>query len=170
MSDEFRSILVGTSGLAVAGVAAFILTVARSGVVAGTHVLRSAVHTAMLAVALQAGHFVEETATGFPQRFLEALGLTPWSQRFYVWFNVAWLLVWAASSWGLAARLRVALFPLWFLGIACVVNGIAHPALALRTGGYFPGLITSPLVGVAGILLVRQLAKVSVLHGFPGVE
>jgi hypothetical protein len=53
------------------------------------------------------------------------------------------------------------LFPLWFLGIACALNGLAHPLLALRSGGYFPGLITSPLVGVAGVLLLWRTLRVT---------
>lgn len=54
-----------------------------------------------------------------------------------------------------------ALFPLWFLGIAGVANGVAHPALSIRTGGYFPGLVTAPLVGIAGALLIRRLLAVT---------
>jgi hypothetical protein len=64
----------------------------------------------------------------------------------------------------LAARQRIALFPLWFMGIACVVNGLGHPALSARAGGYFPGLVTSPLVGVLGILLLRKLGLITRLR------
>ena len=34
-----------------------------------------------------------------------------------------------------------------FLAIGMVLNGIVHPLLSVRAGGYFPGLVTSPLVG-----------------------
>lgn len=53
---------------------------------------------------------------------------------------------------------------LWFLGIAGVVNGVAHPALAqlaLRAGSYFPGLITSPLIGGLGLTLLRRLTSIT---------
>ena len=32
-------------------------------------------------------------------------------------------------------------------------------ARSLRAGGYFPGVLTSPLVGVMGIMLARQLFR-----------
>jgi hypothetical protein len=45
--------------------------------------------------------------------------------------------------------------------IGCSANGVAHPLLSMRTGGYFPGLVTSLLVGVIGILLLRRLALIT---------
>ena len=65
------------------------------------------------------------------------------------------------SAWGLGRRRQVALFPLWFLGIASVANGLIHPLLALNAGGYFPGLVTSPLVGAVGALLLARLSRVT---------
>src|SRR5580704_5983036 len=57
---------------------------------------------------------------------------------------------WTAAVLGLRAGHRSAFFPAWFLAIASIANGIAHPLLAVRVGGYFPGLLTAPLVGIAG--------------------
>jgi hypothetical protein len=109
-------------------------------------------------VLTQAVHFVEELSTGFHRRFPEALGLPAWSTAFFVSFNVAWLVAWVLCIPGLTARRHLALFPLWFLAIAAVANGIAHPALAARAGGYFPGLVTAPVLGVGGLLLLRRLS------------
>jgi len=53
------------------------------------------------------------------------------------------------------------LFSIWFLAIASAVNGVAHPVLSLVSGGYFPGLWSSPLVGVAGVFLLRALPRLS---------
>ena len=164
MSDQLRSILLGTAGLSVAAVIALLLTLLRGGVEASRQELRMAVRLAFITTLVQAGHFAEELATGFHRRFPELLGLSPWSLRFFVSFNLVWLAVWGLSLWGLAARRRIALFPLWFLGIGCVVNGLAHPALSVRTGGYFPGLVTSPLVGALGILLLRRLGLITRLR------
>jgi uncharacterized protein with HXXEE motif len=161
MNEQLRSILTGTAGLSVAAVIALILTLARDGIGASQTRLRSAVRLAIAAILVQSAHFAEELATGFHQRFPELLGLAPWSVRFFVSFNLIWLAAWVLGVFGLAARWRVALFPLWFLGLGCVVNGIAHPLFSLRTGGYFPGLVTSPLVGVAGVLLLRGLSRVT---------
>jgi len=38
-----------------------------------------------------------------------------------------------------------------------MVNGIAHPLLAVDAAGYFPGLITAPMLGVAGAALWMRL-------------
>ena len=115
MSEELRSILLGTAGLSVAGVIALFLALARGGVQAGEAELRAAVRLGGVAVLFQAAHFAEELATGFHLRFPALLGLSPWSLRFFVTFNLFWLVVWGLSLWGLRARWRAALFPLWFL-------------------------------------------------------
>lgn len=161
MNEELRSILLGTTGLGVAGAVALLLTLARRGIEDSGTRIRGAVRIALVAVFLQAAHFSEELATGFHQRFPALLGLAPWSLRFFVSFNLFWLAIWGLSTWGLAARRRAALFPLWFLAIGCVANGVAHPSFSVRTGGYFPGLVTSPFVGVVGILLLRRLFLVT---------
>jgi hypothetical protein len=114
MTEELRSILVGTAGLSVAGVVALLLTLARGGVVASRTELRAAVRLAFAVVLVQAAHFAEELTTGFHRRFPELLGLSPWSLRFFVSFNLVWLAIWGLSLWGLNARRRTALFPLWF--------------------------------------------------------
>ncbi|MDH4351573.1 MAG: HXXEE domain-containing protein [Gemmatimonadota bacterium] len=161
MSDELRSILPSVTVLGAAAAMAVFLTISRGWAAGGSKHIRGAVLVALLTVLGQAAHFTEELLTGFDARFPALLGLPPMSLRFFVTFNVAWLAIWSLCAWGLAARRRAALFPLWFLGIACIVNGIAHPALALLAGGYFPGLVTSPIMGVLGVLLVRRLLVVT---------
>ena len=99
--------------------------------------------------------------TGIHERLPAAFGLAPLSLRLFVSFNLAWLGIWALSVWGLARRRHVALFPLWFLGVASVANGLLHPLLALNARGYFPGLATSPLVAVVGALLLARLSRVT---------
>ncbi|MCP3963636.1 MAG: HXXEE domain-containing protein [bacterium] len=123
--------------------------------------VRPAVWAAAIATAAQAGHFTEELATGFHQRLPAAFDLPPMSLGLFVAFNLAWLAIWALSAWGLARRSTLALFPLWFLGVASVANGLLHPLLALREGAYFPGLATSPLMAAVGALLLARLARVT---------
>ena len=159
MGPEFRSILVGTAGLSVAAIAAAVLTFTRAAPVAGSPALRSTIVAALVAIVAQSAHFVEEQLTGFPREFPPVVGLIPWPDDFFVGFNVFWIVVWSASCVAAARGPRAALFPLWFLSIASMANGVAHPALSLRAGGYFPGVLTSPLVGVMGIMLARQLFR-----------
>jgi len=133
----------------------------RGRIVAEALELRATVGVAIVAVGVQAVHFAEESTAGFYRDFPGLLGLAPWPPAFFVSFNLLWLVVWALGIRGVAARRRIWLFPLWFLGIASAANGVVHPLLAIRTGGYFPGLLTSPLVGVAGVVLLRRLAGVT---------
>ncbi len=142
-------------------VVALWLTISRGGVAASAAAVQPAVRVAAIAIAAQAGHFVEELTTGIHERLPAAFGLAPLSLRLFVSFNLAWLGIWVLSAWGLARRRQVALFPLWFLGVASVANGIAHPLLALNAGGYFPGLATSPLVAALGALLLARLSRVT---------
>jgi len=163
MNDELRSILPSTAVLGAAGLIALFLTLTRGWSDESRTHSRGVVHIALVAILFQAAHFAEELVTGFHQRFPALLGLAPMPLRLFVLFNLAWLAIWSLSAWGLAARSRVALFPLWFLGIACIANGVAHPSFSVLVGGYFPGLVTSPAVGVLGVLLLRRLLLVT--HG-----
>ncbi|HVT43658.1 MAG TPA: hypothetical protein VMT00_04640 [Thermoanaerobaculia bacterium] len=62
---------------------------------------------------------------------------------------------------GIRAGAVVALFPLWFLALAMLLNGLAHPILAVRTSGYFPGLLTAPLAFIMGFVLLRELIQIT---------
>jgi hypothetical protein len=157
MSESLRSELVGTSGLAAAAVAALLLTVLREPANSDRPARGRAARLLLIGVALQCLHFAEEFATHFHERYPALLGLRAWPPAFFVAFNLVWLVVWALSAFGLRAGFRPAFFPAWFFAIAAVVNGIAHPVLAILARGYFPGLVTSPLLGVAGIALWARL-------------
>ena len=110
-----------------------------------------------VATAIQAVHFAEEWATGFHVRFPALLGMDPMPLSFFVSFNVAWLAIWIASIPLVRQGRTPAFFATWFLAIAGMLNGVAHPAMAAISGGYFPGLITSPFIGLAGLMLWRRL-------------
>lgn len=157
MGTGVSSILIGTSGLTVATVVALTLTISRSGV-AAEQVSRLRWISSLL-VLLQVAHVAEEYLLHFHLRFPGLLGLPPWPGEFLVAFNVAWLAIWGAAIAGVTKLPRIAAFPLWFLAIASAANGIVHPLLALADGGYFPGLWTSPFVGILGVLLLRSLAS-----------
>jgi hypothetical protein len=142
-----------TFALGLAAIVAVGFTLARDPA-RSTRVQRQGlVRLLLIAVAVQAAHFIEEYLTGFEQRFPERLGLDPWPPAFFVTFNLAWLAIWLLAAVGVRANLRIAYFPLWFLAIAAVLNGVAHPALALSAGAYFPGLLTAPILAVIGLLL-----------------
>lgn len=112
-----------------------------------------------VATAIQGAHFVEEWATGFHVRFPALLGLDPMPLSFFVAFNLAWIAIWIVSVPFIRLGRRSAFFAAWFLAIAGVLNGVAHPMMAIESGGYFPGLITSPFIGVAGVILWQRLQR-----------
>jgi hypothetical protein len=104
-----------------------------------------------LAVGVQSVHFAEEAATGFHERFPALFGLPAIPLSVFVVFNLAWLGIWVASVPGLRSARPAAFFAAWFLAIAGMINGIAHPLMAVAAGAYSPGLVSSPLIGVASV-------------------
>jgi hypothetical protein len=161
MTSGLASIVPSVTILGGAGVSAGFLTVSRGWAAESRILAPGAVRVALVVILAQAAHFTEELRTGFDERFPALFGLAPMSLRFFVSFNVAWLVIWSLSCWGLAVRRRPALFPLWFLAIAGAANGVAHPLMSVAVGGYFPGLATSPLIGVLGVVLLRRLLAVT---------
>jgi len=110
-----------------------------------------------LATAVQTAHFGEEWATGFHARFPALFGLEPMPLSFFVVFNCVWIAIWIASIPSLRSASKPAFFAAWFLAIAGMLNGVAHPLMAIASGGYFPGLVSSPLIGLISIHLWRRL-------------
>ena len=161
MDETLRSELVGTAGLSVALVAAVLLTLYRRPLAVRTEERPRAALLFAVVVVLQAAHFGEEYVTRFYDAFPTIVGLTPWPSLFFVVFNVTWLVVWLITAFGLREGSRAAFAPAWFLAIASIVNGIAHPLLALRAGGYFPGLMTSPLLAAGGLMLWTRMMAIT---------
>ena len=158
MNDDLRSVLLGTGALWIAAVAAILLTLSRPiPSPPDPRQLRAVVIAMTVAIGIQLLHFGEEWMTCFHERWPPLLGLTPWSDRFFVTFNLVWIVVWVMSVFGLRAGWQVALMPAWFLAIAAVMNGVAHALLSLRVGGYFPGLLTAPAIGACGLWLTSRL-------------
>jgi len=111
----------------------------------------------VLALVIQAIHFTEEATTGFPERLGALLGIPAMPMSFFVIFNLLWLAIWVVSVPGIRSARTGAFFAAWFLAIAGMFNAIAHPLLAVAANGYFPGLVTSPFIGVAGFWLWLRL-------------
>jgi len=161
MNENLRSMLTGTAVLWVAAALALLLTILRRPVDGDLAGREQTARLFLLGLAVQCMHFMEEFITHFQDRFPALLGLPPWSERFFVAFNLIWLSVWILSAIDLQRAYRFALFPVWFFAIAAVANGIAHPMLAAVVHGYFPGLITAPVLGVLGVLLWLRLMELT---------
>jgi len=159
MPNEFSSVIIGTSGLTVAAIISMLLAVSRRSISALE--LPLVRRLTVLGVLLHVCHFSEEYWSQFYVRFPELLGLRTWSATFFAVFNLTWVTVWLGCVALLGSYPRMAVFPIWFLGIASAANGVVHPLLSLTTRGYFPGLWSSPLVGILGFVLLRALASLT---------
>jgi len=84
-----------------------------------------------------------------------------WPSEFFVIFNLVWIALWLLAAVGVKRGMRTAFFPLWFFAIGMVGNALWHPLLSLATGGYFPGLFTSPFAGIIGVMLLSRLWKLT---------
>ena len=146
--------------LGLAALGALFLTLRRS-TTDGVAERLAASRVLAVALGIQTMHFVEEAVTGFPDRFGPLLGFAAMSYGFFVVFNAFWIAVWGASVRAVRQARPWAVFAAWFLAIAGTLNGIAHPALALLAGGYFPGLVTSPFVGAASVWLGVRLHRMT---------
>jgi hypothetical protein len=153
------SMLPSVVVLGLAALAAALLALSRRSPPEKTAEQHAAARALTLAVAAQALHFAEEAATGFHERLPALLGLSGIPFSLFVSFNLAWLAIWIASIPGLRSGRAVAFFAAWFLAIAGMVNGIAHPLLAIAADEYFPGLLSAPLVGGASVWLWLRLRR-----------
>jgi hypothetical protein len=110
-----------------------------------------------LATVIQSGHFAEEWATDFHARFPALFGLEAMPLSFFAVLNLTWIAIWIVSVPMLRSARKPAFFAAWFLAIAGMLNGVAHPLIAIASGTYFPGLITSPFIGLASVNLWKRL-------------
>jgi hypothetical protein len=144
-------------------VVAAVITVRRRRSGLGTVATGRVLQVYLVGIVAQAIHATEEYATGFYERFPILLGLAPWPAGFFIAFNLGWIGIWVLAAFAVRRGLGIALFPLWFFALAACVNLIVHPLLSLRVGGYFPGLVSAPLVGIFGIALWHRLSRLTAL-------
>ena len=161
MSENVRSMLLTPAGLYFLLIVALILSLVRSPRHVEVEVRTRLVEVFLIGIVCQCAHMTEEFVTGFHVLFPSLFDLAPLSGELFVGFNVFWLGVWVLAAYGVLHGYRVAYFPVWFFGLAMCFNGIAHPLLSIMSAGYFPGLITSPIVGVLGILVIRKLFQIT---------
>jgi hypothetical protein len=153
------SVLPSMFVLGLAALAALFLVVTRWSPPENSDERVATSHVLALCVLIQGLHFAEEAATGFHESLGSLLGLPGMPFSVFVIFNLMWLGIWVASIPGLRSARGVAFFAAWFLAIAGMVNGIAHPLLAVAAGRYFPGLVSSPVIGLASLWLWLQLRR-----------
>ncbi len=157
--------------LGLAALAALLLVLSRRSPPENAAERLAAARALAVAVGVQSVHFAEEAATGFHERLGALFGLPGMPLAFFIVFNLMWLGVWVASVPGLRSARTAAFFAAWFLAIAGMFNGIAHPLLAIAAGGYFAGLVSSPFIGVVSVWLWLRLRRATrPMGGAGGVD
>ncbi len=163
VDESIGSFFIGTLGLLVLLAISLIVAVSR---VAPRSIV-SFKSIALLAIGFHLVHFTEEAVYGFHRLFPELLGLVTWPLWLFLSFNFVWVGVWLIGIF-VDPPNRITMTTFWFLGLASTVNAIAHPIFSFLVAGYFPGLVSSPFVGVLGILLLRRLNRASSNGKLPG--
>ena len=128
------------------------------------HVDRTTRLAFLLLILAQAAHSIEEYAFRLydllaPAHFLA--DLFGFDRRLgFALFNIAIVLF---GLWCWFARVRPqrrsARGLAWFWALLELGNGLGHVGLALLAGGYFPGLITAPLLLATGGWLALRLVR-----------
>jgi hypothetical protein len=153
------------TALAAPAAAAVILTALRPHLPPDERGSRRLVLVVGLTLCAQVLHFFEELLTELYVEFPTTFGFPAAEQAVFVWANITALVVWVAALLAVRQGIVIALLPLWFLGFSELLNLFLHPYLALKTGGYYSGVVTAPLVGVLGIMTIRELARVTAKDG-----
>jgi hypothetical protein len=113
----------------------------------------------LITLAMQFLHFTEEYVYGFHLRLPEiTAGMPPFDANVFVAFNMIAYCLFLLGGLGMYKGMKSPMIIVWFFTIAGVIgNAIWHPLLALRVGGYFPGLYTSFAYWILGPILLRRL-------------
>jgi hypothetical protein len=112
----------------------------------------------LAALATQFLHFTEEYVYGFHRRVSEVMaGMPPFDVNVFVAFNMVAYSLFLLAGVGMYKGLKPPMVIVWFFAIALLGNAIWHPLLALKVGGYFPGLYTSSAGWVLAPILLRLL-------------
>jgi hypothetical protein len=156
------SLLPSAVFLGLAALAAVWLAVTRASPPEWTDRRRKAARVLAVAVCAQGAHFLEEAFTEFHVRFPQLFGVPSISRSFFLAFNLTWLAIWAASIPAVRSGRPVGFLTAWFLAVAASLNAVGHPLFAIAAGSYFPGLLTSPLVGGSGLWLAWELRRATV--------
>jgi hypothetical protein len=113
--------------------------------------VRKLPHAFLALILAQALHSIEEHVTRLyevfaPARLVSSLISDDLSVGFLI--GNALLVAFGLWCWVFPVRLRwrAAWGVAWFWSILELGNGITHSLLALASGGYFPGVLTAPLL------------------------
>lgn len=99
----------------------------------------------LVTLAMQYLHIGEEWLTGFAFHFPQEMGFDPWSDPAYMMMTGANLAIVTLGIFPLLAGSRTGTYAACFLSLLAIINGLAHPILAIvfAENWYFSGLVTA---------------------------
>ncbi len=115
----------------------------------------------LVAIAWQVAHFLEELTQGFAELFPRQFGCPAWAESRFVTFNVVYYAIFGLALAGFLVRRASLAAPACAFVTATLVGGPAHTVMALRAGGYFPGLITSWVGSGLAVWLIRRWRRLA---------
>ncbi|MEK6279814.1 MAG: HXXEE domain-containing protein [Acidobacteriota bacterium] len=116
----------------------------------------------LLALAIQFLHFTEEYVYGFHYRVSELMeGIPPFNANTFVAFNMIAYCLFLLAGLGIYKGVKWAMVVVWFFTFTVLGNAVWHSLLAIRVGGYFPGLFTSFAYWIVGPILFMRLWEAS---------
>jgi len=104
-------------------------------------------------------HFAEEFTTKFDTKFPLLYGGMPYSDNFFVTFNmIAYSIFALACLLAFTKNIRFLLFPaLFFIMYGAIGNAISHTWWSLYLRSYFPGLAAAQIFWIAGPFILYKL-------------
>lgn len=157
MAGSVQSFLVGCAGLAALLAAAIVLWIARPIRRASKSRLESLSNVMAWGIIFYVVHQIECFLGTFHVTLPQLFGWIAWPGSLYLAVQAGCVLIWLPSTAGIRHLNRAAFLPAWFFALVAMGLGFLVPVLALTVEGYFPGLMSSSLVGVMGALTLRQL-------------
>lgn len=112
----------------------------------------------LLGLGFQFLHFAEEHAFAFDRRFGLLFGGKPYGHNLFVSFNMAAYFMFILGGLGFYKNIKPLMFiAMFFIVYGMIGNAIGHIGFCIASGGYFPGIYTSFLNIIPGILLIRVM-------------
>lgn len=114
----------------------------------------------VISLMIQLLHCTEEYLGGFYTRIVEVSPFPPMSSQYFLELNAVAYACFLIGAVGIWKNQNWAMVIAWFFIIAGVFgNALGHTLMALRVGGYFPGLYTSFLYWMALPFWISMLLR-----------
>ena len=98
----------------------------------------------LIALGVQMLHFAEEYLNGFVVEFPQVFSQEAYPEAYWVVFNMAAYAFFLVGGIVLFKQIKeLSVIPLFFILVGVILNPLAHLALTVYNGAYFPGVYTS---------------------------